>query len=66
MKHAFVAKAKDPEKDGIPCYNDSGSPLFVKYGKRHVQIGMKRIKYKNKKKKKYSRLSLSYEVRSES
>ena len=41
LKHALVGKAKDPKKDGIPCYNDSGTPLFMKKGKRYVQIGMK-------------------------
>ena len=41
LKHALVGKAKDPKKDGIPCYKDSGTPLFMKKGKRYVQIGMK-------------------------
>ena len=41
LKHALVANEKKKKKDGIPCYSDSGSPLFVKKGKRHVQIGMK-------------------------
>ena len=40
LERVIVANAKDPEKDGSICYNDSGSALFLKKGNRNVQIGM--------------------------
>ena len=38
-KYVLVVRAKDVEKGGSPCSNDSGSGLFVKKGNKFVLIG---------------------------